>query len=293
MKESLEACCHREGKDFLLDEWDREKNAQLDPSEVGAHSPRKVWWRCKHGHSWQARIADRVTRGHGCPYCSGKRAIAGETDLATLYPAIAAEWHPTKNGDLTPDQVTPKSNKKVWWQCDVGHEYQSTIDNRVLIGRGCPYCTNQKVLVGYNDLATTMPDIAAEWHPTLNGDLTPEMVTKGSNRKVWWLCKEGHPYQASVANRTAFKDAGCPYCAGRKAWPGFNDLATKFPKIAAQWHPTLNGDLTPDQVTAGSGRKVWWQCSEGHVWQACIHNRTGVNKTGCPVCAKGTKKGKR
>lgn len=206
---------------------------------------------------------------------------------------LLAEWHQTLNGELTPDKVAAKSNKKVWWQCDVGHEYQSTIENRVIIGRGCPYCTNQKVLVGYNDLATTMPDIAAEWHPTLNGDLTPEMVTKGSHRKVWWICEEGHPYQASIANRTAFKDAGCPCCAGRKAWPGFNDLATKFPAIAAQWHPTLNDDLTPDQVTAGSGRKVWWKCSEGHVWQASIHNRTGVNKTGCPVCARGTKKGKR
>ena len=78
---------------------------------------------------------------------------------------------------------------------------------------------------------------------------------------------------------------GCPYCAGRKVLPGFNDLASVETKVAAQWHPTLNGALTPDMVTAGSSRKVWWQCPDGHVWKAVISSRTGKLKCGCPVCA--------
>ena len=94
----------------------------------------------------------------------------------------------------------------------------------------------------------------------------------------------GHPYQAVIGART-MHGSGCPYCANRKVLPGFNDLATMEPKIAAQWHPTLNGSLTPEQVTAGSHRKVWWQCPDGHIWKAVIYSRAGPQKTGCPVCA--------
>lgn len=81
--------------------------------------------------------------------------------------------------------------------------------------KGCPYCVNKKVLVGFNDLASIEPKIAAEWHPTLNGALTPEKVTAGSNRKVSWLCPEGHVWRTAISNRTnAKKRTGCPVCAG-------------------------------------------------------------------------------
>ena len=101
---------------------------------------------------------------------------------------------------------------------------------------------------------------------------------------MWWLCERGHPYQAVVAARTTH-GSGCPYCAGRRVLAGFNDLATTVPRVAAQWHPTLNGGLTPEMVTAGSRKKVWWQCSEGHVWKAAVYARAGAQKSGCPVCA--------
>lgn len=110
------------------------------------------------------------------------------------------------------------------------------------------------------------------------------MVTDGSNRKVWWLCSNGHAYTATVEARTK-RGAGCPYCAGRRVLPGFNDLATVYPDIAAEWQSELNGALTPRMVTAGSKRKVWWQCKEGHVWQAAVFSRTGKQKCGCPACA--------
>ena len=87
-----------------------------------------------------------------------------------------------------------------------------------------------------------------------------------------------------MAARTE-RGCGCPYCAGRKVLPGFNDLATADPRVAAQWHPTLNGSLTPEAVTAGSRKKVWWVCPEGHVWKAAVYARAGSWKSGCPVCA--------
>ncbi len=133
-------------------------------------------------------------------------------------------------------------------------------------------------------MASAFPDIAAQWHPAKNGSLTPRCCAPASNRRVWWLCPLGHEYQAAVGARTV-SGSDCPYCTGRKVLKGFNDLAAVEPKIAAQWHPTLNGALTPEAVTAGSARKVWWQCADGHVWKAVIYSRTGKEKCGCPVCA--------
>ena len=129
------------------------------------------------------------------------------------------------------------------------------------------------------------PELLREWHPAKNAPLTPEGITYGSKRSVWWKCKKGHEWQTAVYTRAA--GSGCPYCAGRKVLPGFNDLATLEPKVAAQWHPTLNGALTPEQVTTGSHKKVWWECPNGHIWKAVIYSRAGPGsrKCGCPVCA--------
>ena len=130
--------------------------------------------------------------------------------LANQKPEIAKQWHPTKNGKLTPDMFSVRSNVRVWWMCEKGHEWQSTPNDRVG-GYGCPYCTNQKTLPGYNDLATTNPGLAKEWHPTKNGDLTPQMIPAGTEKKVWWMCEKGHEWQAVVYSRN--KGKGCPICA--------------------------------------------------------------------------------
>lgn len=278
----------------LAKEWDYEKNGALTPDMVTIATGRKVWWKCDKGHSWQAAPHSRTTQKSGCPYCSGRVAVPGETDLQTRFPEIAAEWHPTNNGKLTPRDVTGVSGKKVWWLCPEGHTYQMAVSDRTSLNEGCPYCSGHKVLEGFNDLATLRPDIAAQWHPTKNGDLKPTMVTVNSGKKVWWICDKGHEYPATIAKRTDKKDPrGCPYCANRKLLKGFNDLATVYPTIARQWHPTLNGDLTPDQVLPGAGKKIWWQCSEGHVWQAYLYNRTGPKKNGCPICAGKVKQRKK
>lgn len=140
MKESLYDYCQRTDNKQLLKEWDATKNAPLTPEEVGAASPKKVWWTCEKGHHWKTAIAKRTRKQSGCPYCSGRVAIAGENDLLTLRPDIAAEWHPTKNGTLTPDQVKPGSKQKVWWICPESHEYQARIGYRCFKDSDCPYC---------------------------------------------------------------------------------------------------------------------------------------------------------
>ena len=272
---------------LLLRQWHPLRNGDLSPRQVSPGSHRKVWWRCDRGHEWQAEIKSRALLGTGCPVCAGKAVLTGVNDLATLFPQLAAQWDGDQNGDLSPGSVRPGSHKKVWWRCGRGHRWQASVASRTA-GEGCPVCAGKVVVPGENDLATLFPEVAAQWHPTLNGPLTPEAAAPYSNRRVWWICEKGHAYRAAVAART-YRGTGCPYCAGRRVLPGFNDLATLFPQVAAQWHPTLNGPLTPDQVTAGSRKTVWWQCPEGHAWKARVHPRTGPQRCGCPICAGRTR----
>ena len=197
----------------LAAEWASELNGALTPRDVAPGSRRKVWWRCERGHTWLAEICSR-TRGSGCPYCAGKRISPGENDLASVNPRLAAEWDSERNGALTPREVTEYSNRRVWWRCPLGHEYQAGVSARSK-GSGCPYCAGRRVLPGFNDLASQEPKVAAEWAQDLNGGLTPEMVTTGSHRRVWWRCPEGHVWRAVIYSRARGDRCGCPVCAGK------------------------------------------------------------------------------
>ncbi len=286
MGQSLRAYCLQMGMENLLAEWDAERNAPLTPDSVSFGSQRRVFWHCGSGHEWASTVYVR-TSGARCPFCSGKKPIPGETDLASTDPAVAAEWHPTKNGDLTPSMVGRGSHKKVWWLCGRGHEWNAAVYSRAS-GVGCPVCGGRKVVPGENDLAALYPALAAEWSDK-NLPLTPREVRPQSNRYVWWRCGKGHEWKATPNNRVGLS-RGCPYCANRKLLPGFNDLASRCPKLAAEWHPTLNGSLTPDGVLYGSNQKAWWLCGEGHAWKAVISTRSGKKKYGCPLCAGNVSK---
>ncbi len=207
---------------MLMAEWDYEKNNELslDPSSLGTNSHTKVWWKCANGHSWCAMISNRSLHNRGCPYCAHQLPIPGETDFATLYPDLVKEWHPTKN-QIKPSEIMPGTHKKVWWKCAKGHEWCAEVKSRVA-GVGCPFCNNKKVLKGFNDLETLNPELAKEWHPSKNGILTPADVTASSGKSVWWQCKYGHEWKASVCNRKAGR--GCPQCADM--------LRTSFPEQA-------------------------------------------------------------
>lgn len=201
-------------------------------------------------------------------------------------PEIAKEWNYEKNGNLKPEHFTGNSNKKVWWKCSKGHEWQSKISHRNS-GSGCPYCADQKILKGYNDLQTVSPILAKEWDCDKNGETTPDMVTLGSTKKVWWKCDKGHEWQATIYNRSIGR--GCPYCAGRYAVKGENDLQTVNPILANEWNYDKNNGLTPAEVMPNSDKTVWWKCAQGHEWQASIYNRN--RGSSCPVCRKN--KGKK
>ena len=149
-------------------------------------------------------------------------------------------------------------------------------------GGGCPFCAGRRVLLGFNDLSTTRPDLAAEWHPRKNGDLSPAAVSAWSNKKAWWACAQGHEWEARISSRA--EGTGCPYCSGRRVVPGKGDLATLFPDLAAGWHPARNGELSPDRVGPGSRLKVWWVGECGREWRARVSDRVRSKGLSCPAC---------
>jgi len=262
----------------LLAQWHPTRNPGCDPGTLRGGSGRRVWWRCEAGHEWQTRVASRTNRGSRCPMCAGRRA-SSDRNLAVTHPDVAASWHPSRNGELSPAEVVAGSGRRVWWRCAVGHEWQVTVGHRVR--RGCPCCQGWRVSPE-TSLAAVRPELAAQWHPTRNGELTPAEVLPGSGRRVWWHCEEGHEWQTTPASRC--RGAWCQQCSYAADRRASEPLSVTHPEYAAQWHPTRNDRLTPDRITYGSGRRVWWRCAVGHDWQITVTSRT-LGRTGCPYCA--------
>ena len=147
----------------------------------------------------------------------------------TAYPHLIAEWHPTKNWNLDPAKVTHGSGKKVWWVCRAGHEWVARVNARTSV-RGCPVCAGQRTLAGFNDLATTHPELSKEWSPI--NEFGPESVSAGSNKIVWWVCPLEHTWQTTVASR-ALHGKGCPKCC-----------LNQTSKIEAELHRLLSEEFS-------------------------------------------------
>lgn len=148
----------------------------------------------------------------------------GVDDLQTLFPQVAAEWHPTKNGNLLPTNVKSQSNKSVWWRhfnpkTNLWHEWQDIVSHRTNTKsqRGCPICAGKQVLKGDNDFETVCPEQSKEWHKTKNGELLPSQIISHSNKKYWWQCDEcGTEWEARASDR--LRGTGCPKCSRKRAW---------------------------------------------------------------------------
>jgi hypothetical protein len=268
----------------VLKEFDTKKNRGLDP-RVLPNSAR-VFWICtiNSEHKWQSRYS-RTTKGIRCPYCTNKKGSKGN-NLQQSHSEVAKLWHPDKNGGRKPTDVTATSHHRVWWKCKRApdHEWQATIRNCVKAKYHCPFCSYQLASIT-NAIATVVPQLAKEWHPTLN-DKKPTEVTSGSNYRAWWKCDKGpdHEWQAQIADRVHYATE-CPFCTFRKT-SVTNVISTQAPHLVAEWHIKKNGKVTPANERIRSTKPRWWVCSEcSHEWQATPRQRL-VNGSSCPRCAK-------
>lgn len=231
--------------------WDHEANVGADPTMRGSRSSHSVNWRCPvaEDHRWSAPPAAimRSLEGGftGCPFCAGRR-LSATNSFAARFPAGVGLWHPTRNGDVRPDGILAGSSLRVWWQCPVAqdHEWQAApIVIRSSIARGntgCPFCAGFRPSV--TNTVAAYSELAAEWHPTRNGDLTPEMAVASTPRKYWWRCRANpdHEWDASGSNRV--RGRRCPLC--NKSLRSVLEVCLAFELM--EFFPDL--DLTDDKV---------------------------------------------
>lgn len=283
----------------LFSEVDTSTNTSIDLNKLSTSYSKPITWICPLGHAWEKSPFERTririnkktgteTKGSNCPYCSNHRILKGFNDMATTDPELAKRFHPTKNLPLTIYNTGAGSAKLAWWVCDEGHEWEAGIYNTSQTKIGCAVCANQSVLTGFNDLATTNPTLASQWHDAKNGELKPTDITAGANRSVWWQCGLGHEWEAVIASRgsTIGRNRGCPICSNRKVLIGYNNLAKTHPELIPQLDLTTTPDIKIEDLHAGSSKKVGWICSKDstHKWVTSIEKRAKLNQ-GCPLCS--------
>lgn len=247
-------------------------SSELKATEVTSGSTKKLLWRCARGHEWLSSPKQRKSRG--CSQCQRENPTIFSKSLAETHPDLAKEVSP--HSKLKSTEVTAGSNTKLLWRCTLGHEWEASPCSR-RHGNNCPYCAGKKVLPGFNDLATTNPELTREVSPSSSIKATE--VTAGSHKKLLWKCVNNHQWTAMVATRN--RGIGCPCCAERKVVIGVNDLATVSPELAKEVSP--NSKLKPNEVTAGSDKKILWVCSLGHEWEVSPSAR--IRGNGCPYCS--------
>lgn len=193
-------------------------------------------------------------------------------------PELKGLWHPTLN-TMDPAELTAKSVKKVYWVCPTyGHPWEAAIRN-VAKGSRCGVCKGFQIYPGFNDLESQLPKIAKRWDYTKN-EKSPQEVHFRSHTKYWFICENSHP-SFDITPYNADKGKWCPYCSGRKAIPGVNDIFTTHPQAKDIW--SKNNTEDPTTLKAQSNRKVLWWCGK-HEWIANPYNVLGSG-TRCPVCA--------
>ena len=268
-----------------------------------------------------------------------------EKTLGYLRPALTAQWHPEKNGALTPWDVTAFSGRKVWWICEYGHEWMSAVYHRSY-GTGCPVCASErKTSFAEQAIWFYLKQLTPAWNryretgkeidiylPELqigiehNGSYYHKEKAQEDAEKIHFFREKGIRIltvkEGTTQNITG--DTITYHCSRTDSlnWAidslteilGFGktganvadnaqkiyeqylflkkeiSLAGTRPELAAQWHPTRNGGLKPEMVSAVSGKQVWWRCEVGHEWQAQILSRT--QGTGCPHCYRERRKNK-
>ena len=299
----------------LVNQWHPTKNGDRKPEHFTAGSTARVWWLCPEpcsscggAHDWESDIHNRTREGMptGCPFCCRQR-VCECSSLAALRPDVMMRWDYAGNKGLDPEQISLQSNRKVSWMCPSHGTWTALVYHRVK-GSACPQCAVQsRVGSKRGPLRDEHPELVAQLHPTKNAHIDFEKVTSGSPIKAVWVCHDrqnapagcthAHEWTTEIRQRTGNarrKGSGCPYCSGRVVCP-CNSLAVKAPEVAAQWHPTRNGNKHPDNVGPFSNLTVWWQhtselTGDVHDWKAQVYSRVmtwqSMKRLSCRLCRR-------
>lgn len=274
--------------------WDFELNNPVKPIDVAPRSNKKYYWKCDKGHpSFLCSPDKKIFRNFGCPVCSNYLVIPGINDFESNYPLHMKDWNYSKNIGIDPKTLSLRSSTVVYWKChDCGYEWKGALRNASKKTINCPMCSrldsgNKRHLAALKTNGCFSDSkLLLDWDYEKNKK-DPSEYSPHSNQYVYWKCHVcGYEWKSKISNRSSL-GRGCPFCGKRKLIPGINDLATKHPELAKEWHPTKNGDLKPSDVFSSQNIKVWWLCPVGHEYQASVNHRAHKQGTNCPICNSG------
>lgn len=254
-----------------------EESLEELPDNLSPVSTKKITWLCSEGHKYdldprsRTRIRNSQAKPVGCPYCANRKLLQGFNDLETTYPELSRELQ----GD--PKNTLYTSTIDHHWKCAKGHEWDVSPRLRALKGYGCPFCSGQRLLPGFNDIATTHP----EFTQRLKNPEDSVKAVAGSVKKFTWVCEVNPDHEwISTPSSVIGKGTGCPICAGKQIQPGENDLETTHPEISAKLLDQSRGT----QISLGSYKVEKWVCPEGHEWDTPVYVRVR-NADACPTCS--------
>jgi hypothetical protein len=205
-------------------------------------------------------------------------------------------WHPTLNGSVTPRDIAKSNGKKHWFKCGVcNHDFDNIFYNIIHKDQWCSYCAKRRLCLVEDCVYCLNNSFASHekskfWHPTLNGALKPRTIFKNNTKKCWFkcgICK--HDFDI-VPNTIISKKVWCPYCAVKKEL--CNNQSCNFcinnsfasHEKSKFWHPTLNGSVTPRDITKSYRKKYWFKCGEcNHEFDSTPSHINEGNW--CPYCA--------
>ena len=270
--------------------WDYDKN-ETNPSNILFNSPEKAWWKNpKTGHSVQREInatvknllgkgKKRIKNDDGDFFSSPKEPLS-----KTQKELVKTMWDYSKN-TISPEEITEGSRKAVWWKCpQYNYSYQRQVFNQVKSGITSPLMTASKTVAGINDLNTTHPEIAKNWHPS-NLKSPTEVTAKSEYLAIWYDPEHNDTYERTVIQQVK-SEGRSPIGHGGTAKQG-NNIARHYPHIAALLHPTKNGNITAEDIAPKSKTTYWWFDKEtGQSFRRTPNDM--VMRSSLPPCASSS-----
>lgn len=266
---------------LIMERWNFMKNQSLnlDPANITDGSHIRAHFICpKCKNEWYGEIRYVKRYNGGCSVCAEEKRrhswmvdkLEKSVSLFESNPELEKEWDYEKNNNdgINPQMLVAGSSKSAHWICPLGHRYEALIVNRTRKNTGCTYCAGQAVLAGYNDLATTRPDLLVEWDYEENEKrlIRPQTVMRGSHIEASWICPVGHKYVKVIHARC--QGQGCVTCAkeSQTSFPEqvifyyvskiFPDAINRFGKPEIDiFIPSLNFGIEYDGEYAHKDRK--------------------------------------
>ena len=247
-KEDCKTCFENSFASHEKSKYWSEKNGDVKPRQVFKRSHIKYWFDCDNcGHEFNISLSNLTQHNQWCPYCSNPpQKLCEKEECQTCFNKSFAlhqksKYWSVKNGDIKPRQVFKSANTKYWFDCDCGHEFESSINE--ITGQHntwCSYCSNPpQKLCEKEDCKTCFENSFASHEKSKywshkNCDVKPRQVFNGSHKKYWFNCNTcGHEFKSSLSNIT--RNKWCPICVNKTEKKIYEHLLQIYPNIISQF----------------------------------------------------------